>query len=141
MLLVTHGLSVAYQYSYYVVCPSKPNICCGRSDEVLTPESLRNLYCGEIINYQHLIAIIVALGVKMVGGLLTAALVAIPASTSRNLSRNVSHYILGAVLIGSLSSCVGIFISAFTISCRSIHYSFQCIHLYGFHFFQEMNSA
>jgi zinc transport system permease protein len=58
--------------------------------------------------YLGLIAVIVALGVKMVGGLLTAALVAIPASTARNLSRNISQYAIGAMIIGSVSSSVGI---------------------------------
>ncbi|RLI67416.1 metal ABC transporter permease, partial [Candidatus Heimdallarchaeota archaeon] len=44
------------------------------------------------------IAVIVALGVKVVGGLLTAALVAIPAATSRNLSKNLAEYsILGCL--------------------------------------------
>ena len=54
------------------------------------------------------IAIIVALGVKMVGGLLTAALVAIPASTARNLSRNLAQYAFGAMVIGIISSFLGI---------------------------------
>ena len=58
--------------------------------------------------YLLLIAVIVALGVKMVGGLMTAALVAIPPSTARNLSRKLSHYAFGAMLIGSLSSAAGI---------------------------------
>jgi ABC-type Mn2+/Zn2+ transport system permease subunit len=54
------------------------------------------------------IAIIVALGVKMVGGLLTAALVAIPASSARNLSRNLAQYAFGAMVIGIISSFLGI---------------------------------
>ncbi|PIX21410.1 MAG: ABC transporter [Deltaproteobacteria bacterium CG_4_8_14_3_um_filter_45_9] len=58
--------------------------------------------------YLGCIAIIVALGVKMVGGLLTAALVAIPASTARNLSRNLTQYGFGAMIIGGLSSSLGI---------------------------------
>jgi ABC-type Mn2+/Zn2+ transport system permease subunit len=58
--------------------------------------------------YLSCIAVIVALGVKMVGGLLTAALVAIPASAARNLSRNLSQYALGALIIGTLSSFLGI---------------------------------
>jgi zinc transport system permease protein len=58
--------------------------------------------------YLVLIAIIVALGVKMVGGLLTAALVAIPAAASRNLSRNLSQYAFGAMIVGSVSSALGI---------------------------------
>jgi ABC-type Mn2+/Zn2+ transport system permease subunit len=64
--------------------------------------------------YLVLIAVIVALGVKMVGGLLTAALVAIPASTARNLSRNISQYAFGAMIIGSVSSSVGILLFILT---------------------------
>jgi zinc transport system permease protein len=58
--------------------------------------------------YLGSIAIIVALGVKMVGGLLTAALVAIPASAARNLSRNLAQYAFGAMIIGIISSFLGI---------------------------------
>ena len=64
--------------------------------------------------YLLLIAIIVALGVKMVGGLLTAALVAIPASSARNLSENLKQYAFGAMVIGAVSSCAGILLFRFT---------------------------
>jgi len=58
--------------------------------------------------YLFSIAIIVALGVKVVGGLLTAALVAIPASTARNLSKNLLQFSLGGTFLGVLSSFLGI---------------------------------
>jgi len=58
--------------------------------------------------YLLLIAIIVALGVKMVGGLLTAALVAIPASAARNISNKLAQYAFGAMIIGAISSSLGI---------------------------------
>lgn len=61
--------------------------------------------------YLLLIAVIVALGVKMVGGLLTAALVAIPPSAARNISRNLTQYILWAVVIGVSSAVLGIVLS------------------------------
>jgi len=64
--------------------------------------------------YLGSIAIIVALGVKMVGGLLTAALVAIPASAARNLSRNLTQYAFGAMVIGIISSFLGIFLFKLT---------------------------
>jgi zinc transport system permease protein len=64
--------------------------------------------------YLALIAVIVALGVKMVGGLLTAALVAIPASAARNLSRTLSQYAFGAMIIGSISSFMGILLFKLT---------------------------
>jgi len=64
--------------------------------------------------YLFLIAIIVALGAKVVGGLLTAALVAIPACSARNLSQNIFQYAFGAIVIGIVSSFLGIFISEFS---------------------------
>ncbi|MGC9058290.1 MAG: metal ABC transporter permease [Candidatus Nanoarchaeia archaeon] len=70
--------------------------------------------------YLALIAIIVALGVKIVGGLLTAAIVAIPAAASRNLSRNLREYSLLAIILGSLSCVLGIFISQFYNSSAGV---------------------
>jgi ABC-type Mn2+/Zn2+ transport system permease subunit len=64
--------------------------------------------------YLFLIAIIVALGVKLVGGLLTAALVAIPACTARNLSKNLSQYRFYALLFGSISCFFGILLFEIT---------------------------
>ena len=58
--------------------------------------------------YLFSIAIIVALGVKVVGGLLTAALVAIPAATARNLSKNLLQFSLGGIFLGVLSAFLGI---------------------------------
>jgi ABC-type Mn2+/Zn2+ transport system permease subunit len=64
--------------------------------------------------YLLLIALIVSLGVKVVGGLLTAAIVAIPAVTSRNLAKNLVQYKFLALSFGILSSAAGIFISQIT---------------------------
>ena len=64
--------------------------------------------------YLFAIAILVALGVKMVGGLLTAALVAIPASTSRNLSRNLFQYNFLSIFFGALSAFLGILLFKLT---------------------------
>ncbi|MEJ2360698.1 MAG: metal ABC transporter permease [Gammaproteobacteria bacterium] len=64
--------------------------------------------------YLFLVAVIVALGVKMVGGLLTAALVAIPPSAARNLARNLRQYILWSVVIGAGSALLGIVLSQIT---------------------------
>jgi ABC-type Mn2+/Zn2+ transport system permease subunit len=58
--------------------------------------------------YLLLIAVIVALGVKMVGGLLTAALVAIPPSAARNVGKNLRQYTLGATTLGVASAVLGI---------------------------------
>lgn len=64
--------------------------------------------------YLLLVAVIVALGVKMVGGLLTAALVAIPPAAARNVGRNLKQYTWGAVTFGAVSSVLGIVISQST---------------------------
>ncbi len=64
--------------------------------------------------YLACISIIVVLGVKIVGGLLTAALVAIPACASRNLSKNLFQYSYGAMILGAVSCIFGIFISRST---------------------------
>ena len=56
------------------------------------------------------ITLIVALEVKIVGILFTVALLVIPAATSRNFSRTISHYSLGALLIGSVSAILGILV-------------------------------
>jgi len=58
--------------------------------------------------YLGCIAVIVALGVKVVGGLLTTALVAIPACSARNLSRNLFQYQFWALFFGIFSSFLGI---------------------------------
>jgi len=64
--------------------------------------------------YLGAIAIIVALGVKMVGGLLTAALVAIPVCAARNLSKNLSQYKFLATFFGVISAFLGILFFKFT---------------------------
>ncbi|HVY65544.1 MAG TPA: metal ABC transporter permease [Gammaproteobacteria bacterium] len=64
--------------------------------------------------YLFLIAVIVALGVKMVGGLLTAALVAIPAAAARNVARNLEQYTLGATAIGVASAVLGVVLAHVT---------------------------
>jgi zinc transport system permease protein len=64
--------------------------------------------------YLFLIAVIVALGVKVVGGLLTAALVAIPPAAARNVSKNLRQYMLGAGAIGMASAVIGILLFKLT---------------------------
>jgi len=64
--------------------------------------------------YLFLIGILVSLGVRMVGGLLTAALFAIPAASSRNFSKNLFQYTNLSIFFGILSSLLGILIYKFT---------------------------
>ena len=58
--------------------------------------------------YLACIAVIVALGVKLVGGLLTVALIAIPAATARNVSGELSQYQFLSGLFGFLSCFFGV---------------------------------
>ena len=58
--------------------------------------------------YLASIAIIVALGVDLVGGLMTAALVAIPASSGRNISRKLTQFTFASTAFGVGSAIIGI---------------------------------
>jgi zinc transport system permease protein len=57
--------------------------------------------------YLLCIALTVALGVRIVGGLMTAALVAIPACAARNVSVNLVQYSYGGFVFGGLSCILG----------------------------------
>lgn len=61
--------------------------------------------------YLASIAVIVALTVKLVGGLLPVALIVIPALTARNVSKNLFQYSFGALIFGAASAILGIFLS------------------------------
>lgn len=58
--------------------------------------------------YLICIAVTVALGVRIVGGLMTAALLAIPACTAKNISNNLSQYTVISTLAGSLACILGV---------------------------------
>jgi ABC-type Mn2+/Zn2+ transport system permease subunit len=59
------------------------------------------------------IAIVVALGVYLVGGLITAALIAIPAASAKNVSSGLRSYKIWAIVLGIISVIAGIFIAGF----------------------------
>jgi len=61
--------------------------------------------------YLLCIALVVALGVRIIGGLMTASLVAIPAATSKNLSRSLKQYALLSGLFGGFSCVLGVFVA------------------------------
>jgi len=67
----------------------------------------------ERINLVYLlaVAIVIGLGIRVVGSLLTAAIVAIPAATSKNLSKNMTQYAWGGALAGGVAGVVGIGLS------------------------------
>ena len=57
------------------------------------------------------VALITALEVKIVGILLTAALFAIPAAASREVSKNLSQYQIFSFLFGSIAALIGVLAS------------------------------
>lgn len=61
--------------------------------------------------YLACIGLIVALTVKLVGGLLPVALIVIPALTARNFSKSSSGYSFGSLIFGIISAILGIFLS------------------------------
>lgn len=64
--------------------------------------------------YLFLIAVVVALGVKMVGGLLTAALVAIPSLAARNVAGTLTQYTTSAIAIGGGTAVLGVILARMT---------------------------
>lgn len=61
--------------------------------------------------YLLLVGLVVALGVKFLGTLLTGALVIIPAAAAKNISRSISSYFGNSILFGVLSAAGGIIIA------------------------------
>ncbi len=78
------------------------------SEDLAKVEGVNVRRCNLV--YLLAVALIVALGVKLVGGLLTTAIIAIPAATARNLSGTLRGYVSLAFLLGILAPIVGLFI-------------------------------
>ncbi|MFN7161338.1 MAG: metal ABC transporter permease [Candidatus Gracilibacteria bacterium] len=58
-----------------------------------------------------LVAIVVAIGMKVIGVILISAFLVLPANTSRILSSNFKSMQIGAVIVGLLGSTLGLFLS------------------------------
>jgi len=58
-----------------------------------------------------MVALIVALGLKVTGTFLMGALVIVPAAAAKNISRNLKNYIFLAGFLGSVSGLTGILIA------------------------------
>lgn len=61
--------------------------------------------------YLLLVGLVVALGVKFLGTLLTGALVIIPAVTAKNIAKSIRSYHLISIIVGLVSCVLGIFIA------------------------------
>ena len=64
--------------------------------------------------YLLLVGLVVALGVKFVGTLLTGAMVIVPAAAAKNLAKSIKSFQIVSVLIGVLSAFLGIIIAQTT---------------------------
>ena len=69
----------------------------------------------DLYNFLYLlnIGLVVSIGVYLVGGLITAALIAIPSAIAKNLSRNLKSYQLLAVISSISSTITGIYLNQF----------------------------
>jgi len=63
--------------------------------------------------YLFSIGLVVSLGVYLVGGLITAALIAIPSAIAKNLSHNLTSYKIWAILSGIAATIVGVVLNYF----------------------------
>ena len=65
--------------------------------------------------YLLLVALVVALGVKFLGTLLTGAMVIIPAVAAKNLSKSIMQFQWLAVVLGVVSAILGIFTAKYFV--------------------------
>lgn len=63
--------------------------------------------------YLLLVGLVVALGVKFLGTLLTGAMVIIPAVTAKNMAGSIKQFHILSIIFGVLSSVFGIFIAKY----------------------------
>lgn len=60
------------------------------------------------------VAVIVGLGIRVTGTILTGALVIIPAATARNITRSLASYTTASSMIGALTAGAGVMLSTMT---------------------------
>jgi len=96
--------------SFFLILKIFPKLVLINISEDLAKVEQINLKIYNLL-YLFTIAIMVGLGVKLVGGLLTAALVAIPSSSARNLAKNLFQYQFFSGFFGFISCLFGILLS------------------------------
>lgn len=69
-----------------------------------------NVVMYELI-FSVIVAIVVALAIKWVGILVINSLIVIPCAISRNISKNISQYMLFSIIISMFSGVVGLIVS------------------------------
>lgn len=63
--------------------------------------------------YLLMVSLVVALGVKFLGTLLTGAMVIIPAVSARNLAKNIGNFQILSIIFGAVSTIVGIILAKY----------------------------
>ena len=108
MIVLTTFASVALSLAAFLVVKKiyKKMVFAAISEDLARSEKI-NVDRMNLI-YLLVVAVVIGLGVRIVGGLLTAAIVAIPAATSKNLSTNMKQYAYGGALAGGLAGVIGI---------------------------------
>jgi zinc transport system permease protein len=91
-------LTVRHIYSLTVLIGISPDLAASRGIDLRWHNTL----------YLLCVALTVALGVRIVGGLMTAALLAVPACTARNVSWNLKQYAYFSMAAGGLASVLGV---------------------------------
>lgn len=82
-----------------------------------------------------MVGLVVALGVKFVGTLLTGALVIVPAAAAKNISRNAVNFQVVSTVFGVLSTVMGMIISSTTNLPPGPSIVLTSIFIFGFSFF------
>lgn len=81
---------------------------------IISPELAKSAGISvKLINFLYLfmVGVVVSLGIKFVGTLLTGALVIIPAAAAKNITKGIVSYSITSMLAGIISALVGIFIA------------------------------
>lgn len=116
LTMATALASVAFSFLAFLVVRNiyKKMVFATISEDLAKSEQI-NVNRMNLI-YLIMVAVVVGLGVRIVGSLLTAAIVAIPAATSKNISINMRQYAYGGLVAGGLAGIFGILVySVFSI--------------------------
>lgn len=108
--------SLAILTSVFVVFILKKNyanlVLAGISEDLAKVQKIKTWRLD--LDYLFLIAIVVALGVKVTGSLLVGALVIVPAAAMRNIATSLKLYAWGSMFLGALSAAVGVILYKYT---------------------------
>lgn len=108
LTLTTTLLSVSFSMLAFIIVRAiyKKMVLIAVSEDLAKSEEI-NVGKYNLI-YLLAVALVIGLGIRIVGSLLTAAIVSIPAATSRNISVNMKQYAYGGAIVGGLAAVMGV---------------------------------